>query len=167
MNRLSNNIHVRSRHGVLPFAVASMLALACAVYSAGPAMGVPPRAHASHALRAADRADLRYVQAKSEGSYLFEEGSAAGTLPGFMRANCDIQATFTATFTIYTRSGEIKGHALAIMHGAGRYESFAGTMTATGGSNRYVHAHGHGGFYGVLDRRTYAMTIQTTGSLAY
>jgi hypothetical protein len=126
-----------------------------------------PRAHASHALRATDKAAVHYIQTKSEGSYLYEEGGANGTLPGFMRANCDVGATFTATFTIYTRSGEIKGHAVALMHGSGRYESFAGTMTATGGTHTYVHAHGHGGFYGVLDRRTYDMTIQTTGTLAY
>ena len=126
-----------------------------------------PRAHASHALRAADKAAVHYIQTKSEGSYLYEEGGAAGTLPGFMRANCDVGATFTATFTIYTHAGEIKGHAVALMHGSGRYESFAGTMTATGGTSKYVHAHGHGGFYGVLDRRTYDMTIQTTGTLAY
>lgn len=132
-----------------------------------PAVGAAVRARAAHALRATDTAYLRYNQSKSEGSYLYEEGSAGGTLPGNMHANCDITSTFTATFTIFTHSGEIRGHAVATLHGSGRYESFAGTMTATGGTRTYMHAHGHGGFYGVLDRRTYDMTIQTTGTLAY
>jgi hypothetical protein len=144
-----------------------VIGVVLAALAFGSAARAQPRAHASHALKTVDRADVRYIQTKSEGSDLYEEGAANGTLPGYMRADCDIGATFTATFTIYTRSGEIKGHALALLHGSGRYESFAGTMTATGGTHTYVHAHGHGGFYGVLDRRTYDMTIQTTGTLAY
>lgn len=148
-------------------ATATAAVLALLMCSATSAVGAAPRAHASHALRTDDTAAVYYIQAKSEGSYLYEEGDAKGTFPGFMKANCDVGATFTATFTIYTHSGEIKGHALALLHGSGRYESFAGTMTATGGTRTYVHAHGRGGFYGVLDRRTYDMTIQTTGTLAY
>jgi hypothetical protein len=34
--------------------------------------------------------------------------------------------------------------------------SFAGTLTVSRGTGRYAHAHGHGGFYGVINRKTYA-----------
>ena len=40
-------------------------------------------------------------------------------------------------------------------------------MSITRGTGRYVHAHGSGGFYGVLNRKTYALTVQTTGRLSY
>jgi len=40
-------------------------------------------------------------------------------------------------------------------------------VTVTGGTGRFVHAHGHTGLYGTFDRTTYALTIQTTGTLSY
>ncbi len=84
-----------------------------------------------------------------------------------MRALVEIGATISGNFTIYTKGGSIKGHGVATPHGAGIYESFAGTVTVTGGSGRFVHAHGHTGLYGTFDRNTYALTIQTTGTLSY
>ncbi len=125
------------------------------------------RAHAARSLRTTDFAKLRYNQHKSSGSWLYEEGSATGTLPGGMRVYANIGPTLTATFTIYARGGTIKGHASAKPHGSGRYESFAGSLTATGGTGRYSHAHGRAGFYGVLNRLNYDMTVQTTGTLSY
>ena len=47
------------------------------------------------------------------------------------------------------------------------YLSFGGTLTVTHGTGRYAHAHGQGGFYGTIDRKNYAVTIQTTGTLYY
>jgi hypothetical protein len=124
-----------------------------------------PSAIIAGALQAKDSAKLHYV--KSSGSTLYEEGTAHGTLPGSMRAYCDLGSTFTANFTIYTDGSTIKGHGTATPHGSGIYESFAGTLLVTGGTGRYLHAHGRAGLYGTFDRRTYAMTVQTTGSLSY
>jgi hypothetical protein len=84
-----------------------------------------------------------------------------------MRADCNLGATFAASFTIYTNGGTIQGHGKATPHGSGIYESFAGTLIVTGGTGRYTHAHGHAGLYGTFNRRTYALTVQTTGSLSY
>jgi hypothetical protein len=128
------------------------------------ALDTPP-AHVAASLKATDTAHLRYV--KHTGSLLFEEGAAHGTLPGNMRAYCSVGGTFTASFTISLSGGTIKGHGTASPHGEGIYESFAGTLTVTGGSGRYTHAHGHAGLYGTFNRRTYAMVVQTTGSLSY
>ncbi|MGA9875643.1 MAG: autotransporter [Solirubrobacteraceae bacterium] len=122
-------------------------------------------ARSARALDATDTGRLHYV--KSSGSLLLEEGTAQGTLPGSMRASCDLSATVSASFTIYTHGGTIKGHGTATPHGSGIYESFAGTLTITGGTGRYAHARGHAGLYGTFDRRTYALTLQTTGSLSY
>ncbi len=143
-----------------------LLAIAAGAAPAGGAPPLPPaKAHAARTLEATDTAKLRYV--KHSGSQLFEEGSAQGDLPGSMRANCDLGATFTASFTIYTRGGTITGHGTATPHGAGLDEHFSGTLTVTGGTGRYSHAHGHAGLSGTFDRRTYAITLQTSGSLSY
>lgn len=123
------------------------------------------RAHAAHVLNATDTAHLRYLS--SSGSLLLDEGKATGTLPGRMRVHLDLGTTFTGTFTIYASGGSIEGHGIATPHGSGTYESFSGTLTVTGGSGRYAHAHGHGGLYGTFDRDNYALVIKTTGSLSY
>ncbi len=120
---------------------------------------------ASRVLNATDTAHLHYVN--SSGAELFEEGSAAGSLPGKMRLHGEVGPTLTADFTVYVRGGTIDGRGTAKAHGTGRYESFAGSLAVTGGTGRYAHAHGHAGFYGVFDRQTYALTVQTTGRLLY
>jgi hypothetical protein len=122
-------------------------------------------AHEASVVKATDTAKLHYI--KHSGAQLLEEGSAQGTLPGSMRAHCNLGTTFTASFTIYTNGGTINGHGTATPHDTGLYESFAGTLTITGGTGRYAHAHGHAGLYGTFDRRTYALVVQTTGSLSY
>lgn len=119
----------------------------------------------SHTLNATDTAHLRYVS--SSGSELFEEGSASGSLPGKMQLHGEVGPTLSAIFTVFLHGGTISGRGTAKAHGAGRYESFAGSLTVTGGTGRYAHAHGHAGLYGVFDRRTYALTVQTTGRLLY
>lgn len=124
-----------------------------------------PVARASHALGATDTAHLHYVSAS--GSLLLDEGKATGSLPGTMRVHLDLGATFTGSFTVYTSGGSIKGHGSAIPHGSGTYESFAGTLTVTGGTGRYARARGHGKLYGTFNRNNYALVIKTTGSLTY
>jgi tetraprenyl-beta-curcumene synthase len=124
-----------------------------------------PRGHAARILNASDTAHLHYI--KASGSLLFEEGKATGKLPGKMRVHLNLGTTFTGTFTIYTSGGSIHGHGSAEPHGSGKYESFAGTLTVTGGTGRYGHARGRGGLYGTFDRDNYALVIKTTGSLTY
>jgi hypothetical protein len=125
----------------------------------------PSRAHASRQLKASDTAHLHYTSAS--GSLLYEEGLASGTIPGSMHVHFNVGATFTGTFTIYTKGGSIKGHGAATPHGSGVYESFAGSLHATGGTGLYVHAHGRAGLYGTFNRNTYGLLVQTTGTLLY
>lgn len=124
-----------------------------------------PRAHAAHRLKASDTAHLHYISAS--GSLLFEGGAASGTIPGSMRVRFNVGATFTGSFTIYTHGDTIKGYGSAIPHGSGLYESFAGSLVATGGTGRYAHARGRAGLYGTFNRNTYALLVQTTGTLLY
>jgi hypothetical protein len=142
------------------------LALATSVAGASRA-GAAPSALAASVLSASDKANLHYIESRSSGSRLFEEGSASGTLPGSMRVNCDIGPSLSGNFTIFTHGGSIVGHGTAAIHGSGVYESFAGSLVVTGGTGRYAHAHGRAGLYGVFNHRTYALTVQTTGRLSY
>jgi hypothetical protein len=126
-----------------------------------------PTAYAAHTLRATDTAHLHYLS--SSGSQLVEEGPGTGTLPATVKGRFEVSATMTGTFTILPRSGggTIRGHATATLNGSNSSPSFAGTLTVTGGTGLYAHAHGTAGLYGVFYRRTYALTVQTTGTLHY
>jgi hypothetical protein len=124
-----------------------------------------PAAHAAHTLSITDTAAMHYTG--GSGSLLDESGSASGTLPGTMKADCKLGVKLNTSFTIYAKGGTISGHGTATPHGSGAIESFAGTLLATGGTGRYAHAHGQAGLYGTFNRKNYALTVQTTGKLSY
>jgi hypothetical protein len=130
-------------------------------YSAGRQLA----AHTARSLNANATAHLRLIRA--EGSQLFEEGEVSGALKGWMRAELKTSPVFTGSFTTRTHDGVIKGHGSAKPHGAGRYQSFSGSFVVTGGTRRYAHAKGRAGLYGVFDRRTDRVVVQTTGKLSY
>jgi len=146
--------------------VVSCLMLAGTAHATSVASAAGGRAaHTAATLRASDTAHLHYVAAK--GSLLLDEGQARGTLPGFMRVRMRVGAIFSGSFTIYVRGGSIAGRGSAVPHGEGVYESFAGTLAATGGSGRFHHAHGRARLYGVFNRNDYSLVVQTTGTLYY
>jgi hypothetical protein len=123
-------------------------------------------AQTARTLGGADVAHLHLVRQHEE--VLFEEGAATGELPGHMQAELDFQLqALTGRCTITTRGGSITGEGHATPHGTGRYQSFHGTLLITGGTGRYRNIRGRAGLYGTFDRRTYALVVQTTGSLAY
>ncbi|MHB1858867.1 MAG: hypothetical protein ACYCUM_01950 [Solirubrobacteraceae bacterium] len=119
----------------------------------------------SRSLHATDRATLRYVS--STVNVFYETGRATGTLPGWMRVHMRLGAKFTGEYAIETRGGTIRGKGSAIPHGSGAYESFAGTITVSGGTGRFRHAHGRARVYGTFDRVDNQLKVQTTGTLHY
>jgi hypothetical protein len=119
----------------------------------------------AHTVSGADSAHLHLLH--QDESLLFEEGKASGVLPGRMRAQLTVAQQFSGTCTIYTNGGSITGHGVATPHGSGRFQSFKGTLTITGGTGRFRGAHGHTGLYGTFDRRTFSLVIQTTGNFSY
>lgn len=125
-----------------------------------------PIAVAARTLNVTDTAHLHLTG--TSGSLLIEEGPASGALPGTVGVHFRIGATVSGSFTIYPRGGgSISGHGSATLRSAGTYASFGGSMSVSGGSGRYAKAHGSGGFYGVVNRRTDELTVQTTGKLVY
>jgi hypothetical protein len=154
------------------FPVGSMgLATAAAVVMLGMSIpsaqsaGVVAPARAARSERLTISARLHYVTAK--GSYLFEEGSASGVLAGTVKARVRITADISGSFTFYPRGGSLTGRGSGTLHESGTYVSFGGTLQVLDGTGRYVHASGEGDLYGVYDRKTLGLTIQTTGTLSY
>jgi hypothetical protein len=127
-------------------------------------------AHTARELSVTDTAHLHYL--KESGSQIIDEGTATGTLPGTVRVSFNVGVTVEATFTIFdAHDWSITGHGSGVLHEnkskSDVYVSFGGTMAVARGTGRYAHAHGTGGFYGVIDRSNFAVTIQTTGTLFY
>jgi hypothetical protein len=122
-------------------------------------------AYAARSTSVNDTAHLRLL--KAIGSLLIEEGSAGGTLPGKANVRMTVGSSVSATFSIATRAGTIYGNGSASLHSTGRYASFGGRLSVSRGTGRYAHARGSGKLYGVIDRRTDAVTVQTIGTLRY
>jgi len=159
----------RAHRGLIQGASIALIACAAALVLASqatsPARAARLMAHAARTLIVGDKAQLHCV--KESGSDLLEEGQATGSLPGGVRAQFDVGATVYVSFSISTRYGSISGSGSSRLRGTGVWDSFGGAITVTHGTGRYSHAHGHAGLYGVINRRTYASTVQTTGTLDY
>ncbi len=144
----------------------SVLAVLSA-FAASPVLAhIGPAARASRALNITDTAHLHEVR-ETATTTVVEEGKATGSLPGNVTVYFRVGPTVKATFTITTHAGTIIGSGSGLVHSTGEYASFGGSMSVTHGTGRYLHAHGHGGFYGTIQRRTYNATVQTTGTLSY
>lgn len=122
-------------------------------------------ARASSSVKVDDKAQLQ--MRRYAGSVLIEEGTASGSVPGRTWVRMVVGKSIQASFTIWSAGGSIGGSALASLHSSSRYTSFSGQLSVSRGSGRYVHAHGGGRIYGVLDRRTHDLTVQTVGTLYY
>jgi hypothetical protein len=133
----------------------------------GPAPGPEERsfAHAAGSVAVNDTGHLHLL--KAVGSVLYEEGYATGTLPGQTKVRMVVGSAVSASFAIGARGGVVYGSGHAALHSSGRYASFGGSLSVSHGSGRYARAHGSGRIYGVIDRRSDAVTVQTTGKLLY
>jgi hypothetical protein len=124
------------------------------------------QARAARALSVNDTGHLHLL--KASGSILKEEGPVSGTLPGRAKVRLDVGANVTASFTIEPHGGgAIVGSGSAVLHSSGRYSSFGGSLSVSHGSGRYAHARGAGKLYGLIERRSDSLTVQTTGTLHY
>jgi hypothetical protein len=145
--------------------IAALAAVSLAVTTWG---GTAATAGAARSLAVKDEGRLRLV--RSSGSRLIDEGPATGTFPGTVRIVFvyDGNPRVSAQITIYGRSGSIQASATGNLSSpTNPRPSFRGTLAITGGGGRYAHAHGGGQMYGVFYRRSYALVVQTQGTLRY
>lgn len=159
--------HAPPQRSVWRLAACAMLVAVLALAAADRSLATGPLAVARAARTVDGTATGRLHLLRAEGSELIEEGSFSGALNGSASADVETGAIFRGTFTIRTRKGSISGHGTATPHGAGRYQSFGGSFMATGGSGLYKHVHGRSKLYGVFDRRTDSLVLQTSGSFTY
>jgi hypothetical protein len=132
------------------------------------APAAPSTASEARTLSINDNGEL--IKIHAAGEIITEEGKVSGTLPGTAKVRLDIGAELvTASFRITVRGvGSIVGHASAKLSSPGRKASFRGNLTVTGGTGRYAHAHGTGKLYGVIERVSDKLTVQTReGTLNY
>jgi hypothetical protein len=107
---------------------------------------------------------------KRSGTTKFEHtGRATGTVSGSVRSSTTLthSVVLRGTVTINTSRGKLRlkvdGRARSLELRA----RFSGTATIAGGTGRYAHARGTGTFTGVVNRSTWAATIDSSGSFSY
>jgi hypothetical protein len=152
---------------LVPTLLAVPLALAGAA-TAGTALAASsPVARAAQSLSANDEGHLHLVG--ESGAYLIEEGKVTGTLVGRVRVWFELGTSVTARFMLYPKGGgSISGHGSGKLNSAGRYASFGGSMSVSGGSGRFSHASGQGALYGTILREgSFPVVVQTRGTLHY
>ncbi len=107
----------------------------------------------------------------ASGEIITEEGPVSGTLPGIAKVRLDIGAEHvTASFTNHAarcRLDRRAGRASAELLGQVR-ELRAAPWRSPRGTGRYAHARGTGKLYGVIERVSDNLTVQTReGTLDY
>ncbi len=143
----------------------AVLAFASSAPGATSAVG-GHRVHDARILRVTDTAHMHRVRCSCDE--ILEEGQARGSLPGAVRAYVTVGAPIVFRFTITVRDvGSLTGQGSGKPRGDPGEPSFSGTMTVARGTGRYRSAHGTGGFYGTINRGSYAAVMQTTGTLSY
>lgn len=127
------------------------------------ATAATPRAGAEHQVR--EHVVLKVV--KRHGTTKFEHaGKASGTVAGAVRSKITLAhaVVIRGTVTIATSKGRLR---LKIDGRARSLElrtKFNGSATIEGGTGRYAHARGSGKFSGVVNRSTWAATIDASGA---
>jgi hypothetical protein len=124
--------------------------------------------HAASSMTVREHVVLKLV--KRTGSTGFEHtGRATGTVSGSVRSQMTLthSVVLRGTVTITTSRGKlglkVDGRARSI----GLRSRFSGSATIAGGSGRYAHAKGTGSFSGVVNRSTWAATLDASGSFSY
>ncbi len=126
------------------------------------------RGHLARSLSVLDEGKLHLV--KSSGSLLIDEGAVHGTIPGRVKVRFvyDGNPSVSAQITIYGSHGTIQAKAKARLSSpTSPAPSFSGSLSIVGGTGSFAHAHGGGHLYGVFYRRSYALTVQTQGTVDY
>lgn len=100
------------------------------------------------------------------GLNLYESGATSGSIGGSLSLHLDVVSTnrVTAQLTVYTHGGSINATASGSYRNNGATASFSGTLSISGGSGSYAHAHGTGlSFSGTIERSNDAASVRVNG----
>jgi hypothetical protein len=145
-------------------AAASLMAASLAWAGGATASG----SHAASSMKVTEHVALKLV--KKTGSTKFQHsGRATGTVAGSVRSIITLShsVVLRGTVTITTSRGKLRLKVDGRARSLELRTRFNGSATIAGGSGRYAHAHGTGTFDGVVNRSTWAATIDATGSFTY
>lgn len=106
----------------------------------------------------------------SHGAIKFKHaGQAKGTLSGAVTSRMTLThlLLLRGTVTITTSKGKLTVKFDGRARSLESPSWFKGTATIIDGTDRYAHARGRGTFTGLVNRRTWAASIDATGSFTY
>jgi hypothetical protein len=115
-----------------------------------------------------EHVDLSLV--KKTGTTKFQhKGRARGTVAGTVRSNITIShsVVLRGTVMISTAKGQVRLKVDGRARSLGMRTRFNGKATIQGGTGKYAGAEGTGTFSGVVNRSTWHVTIDATGSYHY
>lgn len=112
---------------------------------------------------------VRLTLTRRDGSTLYENGTATGTLPGRVSARFVTGLTkVTGTVTFYPYSGgSITMTAVGYPQSTRRVTALNGNLAVLRGTGKYSRALGSGTFTGTANRRTWAVTVNARANLTY
>ncbi|HEX5923881.1 MAG TPA: autotransporter [Baekduia sp.] len=135
--------------------------LGAAVASSAPA---EPAARTARTVPAIEHVAL--TLAKKTGTKFQHKGRATGTVAGSVSSRITLTSlSIAGTVTVRAKGGTLQLKVRGTARSGGLRSKFDGTATMTGGTGRYAGARGKGTFTGVVNRRTWAATIDARGSL--
>ncbi|WP_324911034.1 autotransporter [Baekduia sp.] len=140
--------------------IVAALAAAAAALAAGATVAAraaaPAREHVSLSLVRKSGTDFRH------------QGTATGVVPGRVTSRIRLRAlSLSGTVTIRAKRGTVQLRIDGTTRSGGVRSRFEGSAILTAGTGRYAKAKGRGTFTGVVNRRTWAATIDAQGSLTY
>ena len=126
---------------------------------------VGTNAYASSTKSVKEHVDLKLVK-KTGASKFQHSGRASGTFNGTVTSKITIEhsVVLRGTVTISTGRGSVRMKVDGRARSLSLRTKFEGAATITGGTGHYAHAKGTGRFSGVVNRGTWHVTLDATGS---
>jgi hypothetical protein len=143
-------------------------AVACVILWAGSVGNAPadPAAHATRKVAATEHVTLTLV--KKTGTKFQHKGKATGTVAGSVSSRITLTSlSIKGTVTVRANGGTLRLRVSGTARSGGLRAKFDGRATMDGGTGRYAKARGSGTFAGVVNRRTWAATLDAHGSMTY
>jgi len=125
------------------------------------------RAHIARRLSLNETGQLRVLS--RHGIIFNEEGPASGTFRCTLTLRLTAKVTHvTIQFSANPSGGTLHGEGAANVQTEGATGRVTGTVSVTGGSGRYAHAHGSGlSITGSVNRHNYNLSIRVSGTMFY
>jgi len=125
-----------------------------------------PTAHAARKVAATEHVTLTLV--KKTGTKFQHKGKATGTVAGSVRSQITLTSlSIKGTVTVRAKGGTLRLRVSGTARSGGLRAKFDGRATMDGGTGRYAKARGSGTFAGIVNRRTWAATLDAHGSMTY